>query len=445
MPSVLLPAAAAAAVPVAGWILLRPARWVHAFLLAAVLLPPLPVPLGNSGPHPALLFAGLGVLAGLIYLPAWRIEPTFLAGALATFPLILLGSVSLAAFYSGAAIAAGSLARVLLFGISVYVFFYTAYGPGAVDAADDWRALRVMYAAGVLSAAFACVDFFFQLPAPAGFGPQFVWLDSGVYRRAQGLFYEASTLGNYCVFFLVMIAVAVVRSPRHLRVPRWILLAGGVVFATALVFSYSRASLVSLVFAVATLLLLNRSRMRFGRPALVIGVGAVVAGFVAYRMLPDLAEAWWLRLRSSVEYMSAAPELVLSGRLAAWETLAQFAAAHPWRLLFGIGYKTLPYTALLGTPVVADNMYLSILVETGAAGLAAMLLCSFAILHAAYTAAKQPDARTAFFGAWLFCFWVGQMAQMMSGDLLTYWRVLPLYFWTLALLVRGARSEHPLH
>ena len=38
---------------------------------------------------------------------------------------------------------------------------------------------------------------------PAGYGPQFVWLDSGVYRRAQGFFYEASTLGNFCAFFLV--------------------------------------------------------------------------------------------------------------------------------------------------------------------------------------------------------------------------------------------------
>lgn len=28
------------------------------------------------------------------------------------------------------------------------------------------------------------------------------------------------------------------------------------------------------------------------------------------------------------------------------------------------------------------------------------------------------------------------MVQMLSGDLLTYWRVLPLYFWMLALAVR---------
>ncbi|HTS84626.1 MAG TPA: hypothetical protein VMG61_05940, partial [Usitatibacter sp.] len=52
--------------------------------------------------------------------------------------------------------------------------------------------------------------------------------------------------------------------------------------------------------------------------------------------------------------------------------------------------------------------------------------------------------RKTFFGTWILCFWCGQMVQMFSGDLLTYWRVLPVYFWVLALAVResgGARRE----
>src|SRR6266404_4121848 len=68
--------------------------------------------------------------------------------------------------------------------------------------------LSYLYYVAVGSALFACVDFYFQFPAPAGYGPQFVWLDSGVFRRAQGFFYEASTLGNFCAFFLVMTVVA---------------------------------------------------------------------------------------------------------------------------------------------------------------------------------------------------------------------------------------------
>src|SRR3954465_6074227 len=100
-----------------------------------------------------------------------------------------------------------------------------------------------LYLFAVGSALFACVDFYYQFAAPAGYGPQFVWLDSGVYRRAQGLFYEASTLGNFCAFFLVMIAVALTRPRRESPVSRAALIGGGAAFFTALVLSYSRGSL----------------------------------------------------------------------------------------------------------------------------------------------------------------------------------------------------------
>jgi hypothetical protein len=31
---------------------------------------------------------------------------------------------------------------------------------------------------------------------------------------------------------------------------------------------------------------------------------------------------------------------------------------------------------------------------------------------------------------------MGELVQMLSGDLITYWRVLPIYFWILAIAVR---------
>ena len=111
-------------------------------------------------------------------------------------------------------------------------------------------------------------------------------------------------------------------------------------------------------------------------------------------------------------------------------------AANPWQLLFGIGYKTLPYTTYLGEPVVADNMYFSLLIETGIVGLACLAWLNAAILRASARAARAADPRRSFFGAWMLCFWSGETVQMLSGDLLTYWRVLPVYFFVLALAVR---------
>jgi O-antigen ligase len=337
---------------------------------------------------------------------------------------MLLASVGPAAIYSGEIAAAGSAARVLLFGISVYVYFYTAWGPGRVIEAT--RSVRFLYAAAVTAALFACVDFYFQFPAPAGYGAQFVWLDSGVYRRAQGLFYEASTLGNFCVFFLVMIAAAFSRPREESPVPRKWLALGAAVLLAALVLSYSRASLLSLGVALVVLMWRNRRRVALSRVAALATAGALLTWLV----FPTFVVAYWMRLSSTAEFFFTATEGVLSGRVASWRTLLDWATAHPWQALTGIGYKTLPYTDYLGAPVVADNQYLGLLVETGVAGLAALVWLNVAILRAALR------ARESLFSTWMLCFWAGQVVQMASGDLLTYWRVLPVYFFVLALAVR---------
>ena len=81
-------------------------------------------------------------------------------------------------------------------------------------------------------------------------------------------------------------------------------------------------------------------------------------------------------------------------------------------------------------------MYLSLLVETGVAGLAALIWLNVAILRASGRASHSADSGRAFCGTWMLCFWAGEVVQMMSGDLLTYWRVLPVYFFVLARAVR---------
>jgi O-antigen ligase len=110
--------------------------------------------------------------------------------------------------------------------------------------------------------------------------------------------------------------------------------------------------------------------------------------------------------------------------------------AHPWHALFGIGYKTLAYSDFIGQTAIADNTYLSMLIETGIAGLVALLVWNVAVLRASYRAAQSEDARRSFCGIWMLCFWSGQIVQMFSADLLTYWRVLPVYMCVLALAVR---------
>jgi O-antigen ligase/polysaccharide polymerase Wzy-like membrane protein len=416
------------------WSLLRTAnQWLILFFLCALLAPPLPIALGDSGPHIAVLFAAAGLWVGLLRIHEWRFRPDFIALSLLMLLAIFFASLSMAAIYSGPIVAAASLARVVLFGVSVYTFLYVRDGPGALNPRQSLRAIRWLFSAASISALFACVDFYFQFPAPAGYAQQFLWLESGVFRRAQGVFYEASTLGNLCAFFLEMIAVALFRPRDTQPISRLAMSAGGVALATALVLSYSRASLLNLAVALLVLLWLHRDRIRWRR--LMLGVGIFGAGATALLSFafPIFAGAYWQRVAVAFEYFWEAPNQVLSGRVESWHTLWNFIASEPWHLLLGIGYKTLPYSKFIGGTAIGDNTYLTLLLETGIAGLAAVVALNIAILMTARRASRSADPVRSFCGTWMFCFWAGQIVQMFSADLLTYWRVLPVYLFVLAL------------
>jgi O-antigen ligase len=445
-PQTFWPVVFIALVPLGWWIVAGSERWVLAFLISAVLLPPLPLPWGNAGVHPGVLFAGLGIGAGIVRLPGWRVRASFLSATLTLVMFVLLLSVPLAALYSGWEIALGSLARVGLFGISVYLFFYVAYGPGRELQPE--RLIRTLFWAALASAGFACLDFYFQLPAPARFAEQYVWLSSAILRRAQGVFYEATTFGVFCVFFLILIAAIVaLRLQTRLRLSAPWLLAATLLFLGGLAFSFSRSATGGWIVALAALGWLERERLRtavrFLR-RLLPGLALLLAcaGLVS-RLFPEFLSQYFDRLWYSGQFLFSAPDVILAPRLESWRFLLDWIAQNPWHSLFGIGYKTLPYSEFLGRTVVADNMYISLLVETGWMGLLAVLLLHAAVLTTCYRRAAalplDPEAQLRRLCAvCVFCFWCGQLVQMLSSDILTYWRLLPLSFCLLAMLEQRA-------
>lgn len=420
----------AVCIPLAWWTMAQSGRWLTCFFFAALLLPPLPIGLGDTGPHPALLFAAMGVFAGIVRLDQWVWRWRAPDAALLAMVLAMLISVGFAAAYSSASVAAGSAARTLLFCIGVYVYFAAAHGPERdQDAMWTTRALFFIAAAAAL---FACVDFLYQFPAPAGFEPQFMYLNSGVYRRAQGLFYESSTLGNFCAFFLVFVAVSLT-APRASRLPGVVLGGGAVLFVSAMLLSFSRASVIACLISFGVLAYLERRRW-FSRAGMMSIAALALVSVVLFSLtVPEVAEGYWGRLLEAFDSIGDAPDRALSGRYESWATVFSFIADHPLQTFFGIGYKTLPYTEYLGRPIIADNMYLSLLVETGVFGLLALVAINATILVTAWRAMRAGSMH----GKWLFCFWIGESLQMLSGDILTYWRVLPVYFWVLAQAVRA--------
>jgi O-antigen ligase len=339
-------------------------------------------------------------------------------------------------------VAAGSLARVILLCLAIYLFFDLAWGPARRIGPE--RIVRCLFWTGSVSASFAVADFLLQLPAPTRFAEQFVWLSSGVFRRAQGIFYEASTLGNFCAFLLIMLtAIAVTGLGPRLGIRRVWLWSAASVIVSALIFSFSRAAIVNVCVSLIALAFLERRRFRLSMRTARLPAAACAAAaaglLLAAVLFPEFLAVYLTKLRHSAEFLFSEPNLVLSRRLESWALLANYIQETPWDFVLGIGYKTLPYSDHLGQPLVADNMYLSLLIETGWPGVLALLGLSAAVLFQSYREARYAASEIRrFCGIWMFSFWCGEMVQMLSGDILTYWRILPAFF---AVLAIGSRDD----
>jgi hypothetical protein len=435
-----IPAAAAVAavlLMLCFWVLIEPQRWWIGFVVTVLLLPPFPLALGNAGPHIALVFAALGVWCSVAHFGHWRIETDGVTLALASFWCWLLVTTFVAMLYSGVPVALGGMARVGLFGIGVFSYFYIAHGPGRFSNVDVFRWSRWVFCLAAISAAWASIEFYFQWPAFGRFAEQFVWLPFGVFRRAQGVFREAGMLGNVCAMFLVMAAVASARVEVRRRIaPTFWLLMGSSALLCGLVLSFSRSSLVNLAAAGTALLLLERRRIQFGRLLGFIAAALLITGTAAALAAPVVSAMYIRRLSDTFSYAAVSPQVILAGRLEAWSLLLERLADQPSVLPAGVGFKTLPYTSYFGEPLVADNMYLSLLAETGVIGLLLMAVLSIAMMSAASRARRSENIAAWFCGTWFLCFWVGELAQMLFVDVLTYWRVLPLAFFVLALARR---------
>lgn len=441
-----VPAAAAVLlVPAAGaailFLLSNPAAWVSIFLALSLLLPPLPFSAGGLELplHPAMFVFAVALYAAWVRLREWRLERNSLTLACFALPATLLLSLPWAFLYSGAAVGAQSLARWLLLSQGFVLLAWVAWGPRS-RGCDGPGLLRLILGAALLSSAFAVVEFIYQFPATVRFSQQYIYLPEGVYRRAQGVFYDASALGNFCAMMLTLILALGPDVRKAWRIPRWLLWLPAPSLAAALLLSFSRASIVNLAVGLPVLAWLRRRSLLSAR-AVAAGLAlAAVATLAVGLLAPEFATRYGQRLEYSVLQFFANPNEVLSTRLDTWRFLGNFILENPQHFLLGIGYKSLPYTDYFRQSLVADNMYLSVLIEAGVPGLAALLLFCAALLVHTHGLARHSDVAVSGLGCFLFAFWCGQMAQMLSGDILTYWRVTPVYFAILGVALRRSQA-----
>jgi O-antigen ligase len=137
--------------------------------------------------------------------------------------------------------------------------------------------------------------------------------------------------------------------------------------------------------------------------------------------------------------LAANVDLATSYRVSNWQQVIGLWRDNP---ITGLGYKSLYLTR----HIPPDNNFLSVLVEQGILGLTAFLGLLAALLRATWRLSRVRPLAS--YGTMLLALWCGQIAQMMTADVLTFWRSTTCYLilTTAALsihatLVDGARSD----
>lgn len=421
--------------------LYHPMAFVLVFLISFITLPPFYLSPSSQTPFfvPWLLLP-----VGLAIVVARFADFNFRADALAVgLGMFLAGtglSLPFAYWLSGPEVATQSLFRWLMLAQTALVYLLVRGGGSWRESkAERWFVPALVVAAGI-SAAYGVLDFFWPIPIPHPSAEQHIWLGTEVLRRAQGVFYEASNFGNFCAFFLVVVSAAfVARRERALRIPRASLFPLILVLSFAVFLSFSRSVWGSSVVALLVFaMVVGRVRTR---RLLVFFLALGIALGVLWALAPELWD-YMLRARlGNLAQIFEDPNLASSGRLQTWARGLEILRDNPQFVLFGVGYKTLPYTRLFGDEIITDNGYLNLLLETGLIGLVGFVAFSVAVFKTFLRVARSAEPATAFWGALIFSFWCGEWVLMMAADSYTYWRNMAVFVALMAFTLNRAERE----
>src|SRR5437867_11445345 len=423
----------------------EPLIFVVVFLLVLEVLPPFYF--SQTGERPIYLSIFLLPVAFAIVLlrfPDIRFSWDPIAIGLALFLGGTVLSIPFAFWLSGSAAAMEGLWRWVLVSQAALTYYLIRGYARPERSGSELRVFQMLLIGAVVSAAYGIIDFVWPIPVAHVPAAQYIWLENTVLRRAQGVFYESSNFANFCGLFLVVSSTAfLARRERYVGVSRTLLIFSISVLSLAFLVAFSRSTWVSVVMALLASILVSRL-VKIRR-----GAAVFVALAVPLVLLwASSSELWNYFLSARVGRLIdifSDPNVATSGRYDTWIRVLSIMRDQPQYLLFGIGYKTLPVTRLFHGEIITDNGYLSLLLETGVAGLAGFLLLSRSVLRTFFSLARAGSEIPAFWSTVIFSIWCGELVQLLAADAYTYWRNIIIITALMALTLNLAERADKFH
>lgn len=419
----------------------EPLLFVAIFLAGLIALPPVFLErLGAVPIYPTTLLLPMGIAIVVCRLPDFKLRFDPIVSAFACFLLFTGVSLPFVWLFSGKQVGWDSLLRWLMLAQVTLIYIIARGGMRAEESRLEQRLMPVLFAAAAASAIYGVIDFVWPIPIPHPAADQFIWLGSGMIRRAQGVFFEASSFANMCGFFLAAAAAALLTGKeRVLGLSKACLMAFIAVLMLAVFLSFSRSAwgcvLTSILVFGAFF-----GRVRAGRVAWFL-FALCLPLFLLPLYSPELWNYFLVNRVGHFTQLFTDPNLVSSGRIDTWRRIAGVLQEHPHYFIFGVGYKSLPRTHLFHETIITDNGFLNLLLETGIAGLFSFVLFLAIAFRAFRRLAHSSSVKTAFWGGFLFSFWCGECVQLMAADAYTYWRNMAVFLTLMGIVMNWAERE----
>src|SRR5688572_20726575 len=419
----------------------NPLILVAVILLSLETLPPLYVSaLGETPIYASFLLLPIALAVVVVRFPDIRFAWDPVARGLAAFLAGTALSLPFAFWLSGTPTGISSLSRWLLLAHTAAIYFLIRGFAHQQSERAERRIYGLLLGGAVLAAVYGIVDFLWPIPLPHPAADQFIWLEGAVVRRAQGPFYESSNFANFCGFFLIAAAAALLgRRERYLGLPRSLLVIFVSILSLAVLVAFSRSTWASILTALFVAVIVSRF-LRLPRGVAVLCAVLVPLGLV-WIFSPELWDYLVSARVGRLFEILEDPNSATSGRFDTWIRVLSIMRDEPQYLFFGIGYKTLTVTRLFHGEIITDNGYLSLLLETGLVGLAGFLFFSGAILRAFHRLARSASGRVAFWATVLFSIWCGELVLLLAADAYTYWRNMSVFVALLALTLNLAERH----
>ena len=419
----------------------NPLLLVTVLLLTLEVLPPIYIgALGETPIFASFLLLPIALAIIVVRFPDIRFKWDPMATGLSALLCGTALSIPFAFWLSGTSTGITSLSRWILMAHAVPVYFLIRAFAHEQSARTERWIYSLLFGGAVLSAVYGIVDFVWPIPLEHPAADQYIWLEGSVLRRAQGPFYESSNFANFCGFFVIAGAIALLaRRERYLGISRPLLILFVSILSLAVVVAFSRSAWGMVLIAVFASMVLSRL-VRLPRGLAVLCAFLVPLCFV-WIISPEL---WDYLVSARVGRLFEIlndPNSATSGRFDTWIRVLSIIRDEPQYLLFGIGYKALTVTRLFHGEIITDNGYLSLLLECGIVGLAGFVLLSLAIFRTFVRLSRSFHDFSAFWGTVLVAIWCGELVQLLATDAHTYWRNICIFVAMAALTLNLAERR----